>query len=147
MTTDHANLRALLAAAIPGPWRVGRQDGAPRDHLVDMGDPPKAPYFRMHKGIPKSDIMRGAPAFGIVESDDEPAEKIAATAALIVAAVNALPALLDEADANAREIAKLRRALHGAPIMDVYARPDREGGVAPRRILGIPAPPTKLGGE
>lgn len=91
---DLATLSALLAKATPGPWRVGRQDGAPRHHLVDMGEPPKAPYFRMHKGIPASGATRGSPAFGIVESDDASAEEIAANAALIVAVVNALPRIL-----------------------------------------------------
>lgn len=91
-----ARLRELLAKATPGQWRVGRQQGAPRDHLVDMGEPPSAPYFRMHKGLPKSGACAGSPAFGIVESDDASAEEIAANAALIAAMKNALPALLDQ---------------------------------------------------
>jgi hypothetical protein len=90
-----AELRELLAKATPGVWRVGRQNGAQNDHLVDMGEPPNAPYFRMHKGLPEGPGTRGSPAFGIVESDDASAEEIAANAALIVAMKNALPALLD----------------------------------------------------
>ena len=74
-TTDR--LRALLAEATPGPWQATEKRGK-RDGYVRSGDRTLAD-MRLRNG----------------EAD----------AALIVAAVNALPALLDVADAARRFVA------------------------------------------
>ena len=77
------DLRALLAAATPGPWAVDHGDNDPPDQWE---------FAPLVAGTPFCDWTRET-EMGLSESD----------AALIVAAVNALPALLDVA-AAAREM-------------------------------------------
>lgn len=103
LTALISRLRELEEKATPGEWRVGRQEGAPRDHIVDMGAPPSSPYFRMNKGMAASQCSNGVPAFGIVESDDAEADEIAANAALIVEMRNGLPLLLEAASGKSGE--------------------------------------------
>jgi hypothetical protein len=86
-------LRALLAEATPGPWRHGPlfweawatdADGA---MTVRVAEVPHGGYD------PESDRMRGVFVDPGIDRSREP------DAALIAAAVNALPALLDVAEA------------------------------------------------
>lgn len=91
MTTDR--LRALLAEATPGPWKgndtVIWQDGDPvLDERIAANDPKAGPIIAAEHLIGKF----AASTFG-------PRPVRGANARLIVAAVNALPALLDIADA------------------------------------------------
>ena len=76
-TTDR--LRALLAEATPGPWDV---DDIHPDHCA------QSPWG--HKTVT---FGPGSVALALMSPEDQP------TAALIVAAVNALPALLDVVEA------------------------------------------------
>jgi hypothetical protein len=69
------DVKVLLEGTTPGPWRVGRQDGAPSDHIVDMGEPPKAPYMMLYGR---------APATGVHHSDG-PREEVVANCRLIAA--------------------------------------------------------------
>jgi hypothetical protein len=72
MTTPTTEgLRALLATVTPGPWKAFNDHGGALLRWRIGG----------HSGIP---------SFGLVETEDQ--------AALIVAAINALPSLLDTAD-------------------------------------------------
>lgn len=74
MTTDTAKLRELLAAATPGEWEVGSDNEQPFPEIC------KGPY-------PIIDCTIGECCYENM-----------ANATLIVAAVNALPAMLDEID-------------------------------------------------
>lgn len=97
MTKDETtSLRELVEKASPLPWRIGRMVGVGTlEHVVDMGEPPKAPWMALADGRASSGGMTGWPASGVVHSDDGSS---ADNARLIVAAVNALPGLLDEND-------------------------------------------------
>ena len=90
-------LRELLAKATPGEWRVGRRDGAPGNHIVDMGEPPEAPFVAFHRGYPTSPAMNGWAHYGVAHTDGDIRERDASVA-LIVALHNAAPSLLDELD-------------------------------------------------
>ena len=84
MDDETTRLRALCEAATPGPWETYRP--AAGGLGIAHGDP------RTHHGC-IARIVAGSPA----------------DAALIVGAVNALPALLDDADAADARIAKAER--------------------------------------
>ena len=93
--TDTAALRALLTAATPGPWTT-------------------TPVSRWR--VAALDLAAGTEhtvADCSVNRADDDAEN---DAALIAAAVNALPALLDKADALAALVAALEAHRAGVPF-------------------------------
>ena len=91
MTTIE-RLRALLAGATPGPWRARKWPSPRMVEVLATTKPPIVPW----SGFDDSDRT-------LKEHD--------ANAVLIAAAVNALPALLDVAEA-ARALAAVHEALH-----------------------------------
>lgn len=107
------DLRSLAMGATPGPWRIGRLGTEKAEHVVDMGEPPEAPFAVMLPGHPSTGSMRGWPASAVVHSDDDSS---AANAAFIAAAnPQAILTLLDR-------IAGLKEALRPfAKIADAIA--------------------------
>jgi hypothetical protein len=105
-------LRALLAEATPGPWRARKWD-APR--MVEVHAATKPPVV---------------PWSGFDDSSRTKTEHDA-NATLIAAAVNALPALLDVAEAAAKSVewADVGGLLPG-DVTDVRAALDRLDGAS-----------------
>lgn len=89
-----AELRELLAAATPGPWRDSGHMGG-----VVSDDPTFAAEFKLRAG---EDTFRAYDGALVLESCE------ARDRALIVAAVNALPQLLALADTMQLEFLKLQ---------------------------------------
>jgi len=83
-----AELRNLLAEATPGEWRVGTE-GSEGSHIYAPGVP-----VTTRNGITRETSKRIACIGGLVQPQD------GRNARLIVAAVNALPALLDEIEGD-----------------------------------------------
>lgn len=56
----------------PGPWRIGRLGDQEMSHVVDFGEPPKAPFMILRNGSPAKPHMgyTGLPDAGVVHSDD-----------------------------------------------------------------------------
>ena len=90
--SDIERFRALLAEATPGPWRARKWPSPRMVEVLATTKPPIVPW----SGFDDSDRT-------LKEHD--------ANAVLIAAAVNALPALLDVAEA-ARALAAVHEALH-----------------------------------
>lgn len=95
-----AELRALVAKATPGPWTCFY----------------KSKYDEWHVGVP----MAGSSMKWGIFDDGIRTDNPEADARLIVAAVNALPALLDRLEAAERDAELLRGALH--TVMDFAGR-------------------------
>jgi hypothetical protein len=108
MSLDINELRRLLAEATPGPWEY-----SPSDSYCDCGKGCETPatcddwYTACTASVPQAHTVDCGDYFGLSDNN----------AALIVAAVNALPALLDR-------IEKLEGAL--TKLLD---RVDRNGGL------------------
>jgi hypothetical protein len=101
--TDTAKLRELLAKATPGPWKTiqaAKPNGA--EQSIDCG------IFAGRDDL----LAETFEIVGYLDGKGSPYKKLPSevNAALIVAAVNALPALLDEID-------KLRAAVDAAKNM------------------------------
>jgi hypothetical protein len=89
---DIAKLRELLAAATPRPWRDTWDqvaDGRVEDQFAIVTDAASDPL--------------GGCVVGLIEYDGENVAVRKGDAALIVAAVNALPSLLDELERLQRD--------------------------------------------
>lgn len=91
---DIANLRELLEKAAARPWRIGEENEARADIW----------------SWPETGHVLAAVAEGSILNRRSPHTN----AALIVAAVNALPALLDEVELYVDEIKQLKRRLQEA---------------------------------
>lgn len=94
-----SDLERLAKAATPGEWRQGRiGDPVGGEHVVDLGDPPKSPYFTFSKGYHANNIARGWSPSAIGHSDGD---NVANDAAFI-AALNPATALklIEAARAN-----------------------------------------------
>lgn len=101
---DHDELRRLLAAATPGPWRVGEEvDGVRAGRMTTV----RAPHGPV-----------GTRRVVTVDQTREHHESAKANVALIVAAVNALPKLLDDAATTRRLVTELRAAM--VTFQEVY---------------------------
>lgn len=94
MTIDTEKLRALLAAATPGPWRAGTVE-----------------TWNVYAD-PNGDVM--APGLGRVVAQMNRHYPHSNDAALIAAAVNALPELLDALEAAEAKRLTLARASAGS---------------------------------
>ena len=111
MSTDE--LEKLLADATPLPWRQGQPDSR-KVH----------PHWRDSDGNDRDDCLhkngwaKTIATVGKEEGDWRDALRQHADAALIVAAVNALPELLAMAEENARLRAALKRAEEIAALVD-----------------------------
>lgn len=88
-----SELRGLMAEATPGPWEVTYLDE--NDQQVISGAPHEVATFWHH-------------CVGSIEKE------MRANAALVVAVVNALPALLDERDRLIAEVEKLKLGVKNA---------------------------------
>lgn len=78
-------LQELSEKATAGPWRIGRMGDETLQHVVDMGEPPSAPFMALSDGAPASSSFTGFADSGVCHSDDGSSE---ANAAFIAAAVN-----------------------------------------------------------
>ncbi len=106
---DYADLRRLLAEGTPGPWRLGDS----RAEVWADRDAAGWDAFMV-----ASSLTRLNPAGGTVAEAD---------AHLIVAAVNALPALLDEREALIREQDGLRAKVEAVErLADEWERTHRD---------------------
>ena len=93
-TIDTKALRELLAKATPGPWRVNPVKGYTDDQIVtDHPDFQQSPHGNY---VGETGLASG-----------HKAHRYMADSALIVAAINALPALLDRSDELDRVKAEL----------------------------------------
>jgi NTP pyrophosphatase (non-canonical NTP hydrolase) len=81
--TDTAELRKLAEAATPGPWKTGRLGDLKMTHVVDFGEPPKAPYMCVYEGKPDTANMRGSAPRGVCHSDDGSSDANAAYIAAV----------------------------------------------------------------
>lgn len=110
MPADLARLRALLAAATPGPWRAGMSWAGrcklPHQHHGSVSGCVYEPELMRLPGH----IAAGVPATNVAGMWDyeEGGVRLDADATLIAEAVNALPALLDEVEALRAEVARLQ---------------------------------------
>tara|TARA_Y100001951_G_scaffold88698_2_gene80459 strand:+ start:2835 stop:3218 length:384 start_codon:yes stop_codon:yes gene_type:complete len=99
MTDDVAELRKLLEAATPGPWFTldppWLPGGAETSILAESPDPHVARF------ICDFDLC-------MMDDDDRKSENPDADAALIVAAVNALPDLLDRLEKAEQALREIR---------------------------------------
>lgn len=87
-----ADLRALLDAATPGPWQRSAFVDGPRFDHMDW-------EWKEARQAEERYIVRGAGRIGTPECNQVLVARDTQDAALIVAAVNALPALLDVVEA------------------------------------------------
>lgn len=94
MTIDTEKLRALLAAGTPGPWRA-----------VIEGDQPVV-YYRGLIGLCANKNSDGYVSV-VTEANARPVHDVKANAALIAAAVNALPELLNETERLRADLARV----------------------------------------
>jgi hypothetical protein len=92
MTTDRTELRRLAEAATPGPWQQSRFVDGPM--FARMG-----PAWKATRTAEESTMVRGAGIVGDPRCNPVGAIRSDEDRALALAAVNALPALLDELDA------------------------------------------------
>lgn len=102
--TDTAHLRDLLSKATPGPWfdcySAIHSEPITREHQrLEMALGDDAPD-EAYDALPDARL-----AFFPVQGGDTPTQQAAHDQALIVAAVNALPALLDQLEAARRVVA------------------------------------------
>ena len=103
-TEDRARLRALLEKATPGPWRSGRSD------MTTLSTDEASPFYKnIYVTDPRGGTHLGHDLPFIVARGQGDEAECLANAALIVAAVNALPALLDECERLERENARLTK--------------------------------------
>ena len=105
-----AELRRLLDAATPGPW-------SSHDHGFPGQDEPSSIVIYSGERFDWEEVTHGEAAVAWTGWDSQEA----IDAALIVAAVNALPALLDAAAERDRlaEAVERVRALHGPRVLQV----------------------------
>lgn len=95
-TPSTSELRALLAAATPGPWYVVGNDGCDGDSLTPDFDAEEQATVSANKTERGWCTDSGCPGYGISVEN----------ARLIAAAVNALPTLLDRIEELEKEQAK-----------------------------------------
>lgn len=91
MVSTIERLRARLAEATPGPWRWVHDSGST---MLWNAEPVGGPGHVLTPYVCASCAEHGTPCLGPIPAD----------AALIAAAVNALPALLDVAEAAAKSV-------------------------------------------
>lgn len=124
--TDIATLRELVEKATPGPWYVRpnpmRSDGAFIEHGALE---PASPYYldRHEAELRRS---REPIALGQLKPED---------ARLVVAAVNALPALLDEVEAMRKALREVERLRFATDEGTLRVRADRMWGLARTALL------------
>lgn len=103
---DLDGLRALLAKATPGPWRVGQWAGrchkpshGKSQHPGERGDDPCVYDYTLENG---SDIVSTVHRTTVLQGCYDGYSLDVSDRALIVAAVNALPFLIERAEAGER---------------------------------------------
>jgi hypothetical protein len=133
MTTDTAKLRELLAKGTQGPWGQGQPDMT-RIHPDWRDDDGNSTAECFHR----NGFAKTIATVGKEDGDWRPTEQQFSDVALIVAAVNALPALLDEVEGLNAKVSELVRALQMClPELSAQRRIEVEAFILASRATAV----------
>jgi len=127
MPTDIPALRELLAKATPGPWRSTWDDPVPEGRCESIED------WNVIEGPDKSLVV------GMVVYDGHWPACTKENAALIVAAVNQLPSLLDELEGLREKLAAVEPLLQKSHQLAKYLETCPKSDELPFEALAVKA--------